>query len=201
MVHPTHVITNIAPAAVADALGWLNVAPPGSQRRFRSMWADDAGSNIMTADQLIMVYCGYTVRAVTCKHVEMYCGVVALGAQTAEVGLFSSPTSPNKAGQTLTCLTSSGTLDTLLTTGTKRNTTAFNAGAGYVVPAGTHLWAGVRTNMATTQPQLSRLLVGMKDGSILQTNTAGIITTGNTYVGTVLGDGTQPPNLQISMDT
>lgn len=188
-------------AGVAQTLGWLNVAPPNSQRRFRSAWADDAGSNIMTADQLIMVYCGYTVRSVICKHVDMYVGVAGVGAQTAEVGLFSSPSAPNKGNQTLTCLVASGTLDSLTTTGTKRNTTAFNAGAGYTVPAGTHLWAGFRTNMATTQPQMSRLLSGMKDGSVLQTNTAGVITATNTYAGTVLIDGTQPPNLHICMDT
>jgi hypothetical protein len=201
MVHPIRKLGAVSPAALATALQWNNVAPPSSQRRFRSSWPDDGAANITTADQLICVYVGKTTQPTTCKFVEFYISIVGLGAQTAEVGLFSSPSAPNKAGQNLTCLAVDGTLDSLLVgTGTKRNTTAFSAGAGFTVPDGTHIWAGLRTNMATTQPNVVRLLVGMKDGSVLQTNTAGVIALGGVYAGTVLVDGTQPPNLQIAMD-
>lgn len=115
------------------------------------------------------VYLGRTTQSIVAKFVEFYVHTAGAGSQSAEVGLFSTSNPPNKTAQGtngITKLTASGTLDSLTTTGVKRNTTAFNSGAGYIVPAGTYLWAGLRIAMATTQPVVAGL--GMDFGEGMQ---------------------------------
>jgi hypothetical protein len=130
------------------------------------------------------VYLGRTVTALTPKHVELYVSTVGTGAQTAEVGSFSTPNAPNKASQTLTKLVSSGTVDALTATGVKRNTSAFATS----VPAGTHLWAGVRTAMATAQPQISGLCMDFSQGRVLSTASAGVLTGTGPWTGAIISN-------------
>jgi hypothetical protein len=71
------------------------------------------------------IYLGRTTQDITVKYVEFYVSTAGSGAQTAEVALLSSPSAPNKANQTLTKLAATGTVDSLTSTGVKRNTSAF----------------------------------------------------------------------------
>jgi hypothetical protein len=124
------------------------------------------------ADRAYFLYVGRTARAITPLYVEFFVGTGGTGAQTAEVGLFSSPAAPNKAAQTLTKIEATGTVDDLTTTGVKRNTNPFST----VVPVGTYLWAGVRFNMATTQPAIWNVGNDMGQGAILGYPAAGALT-------------------------
>lgn len=134
------------------------------------------------ADRAYFVYVGQLTTARTPKHVEIHVQTAGSGAQTAEVGLFSSPAAPNKASQSLTKLVSTGTVDDLTTTGIKRNTSAFATS----IPAGTHLWAGIRTNMATSQPTLAALGRDWLQGRILETSTAGALTGAGPWTGAIV---------------
>jgi hypothetical protein len=130
------------------------------------------------------VYLGRTATALTPKHVEFFVSTAGTGAQTAEVGFFSTPNAPNKASQTLTKLVSTGTVDALTSTGVKRNTSAFATS----VPAGTHLWAGVRTAMATAQPQISGLCMDFSQGRVLSTASAGVLTAAGPWTGAIISN-------------
>lgn len=142
----------------------------------------DVGANgtfVTISQTAYFVYLGYTDRALTPKHVEFQVTVVGAGAETAkEVGLFSSPSPPSKADQTLTKLVS-GATDTLVSVGVKRNTTPF----GTSIAAGTHLWAGIRTQLATTQPTCLGLGQDMNQGRLLSLAAAGVFSSGSTYAG------------------
>jgi hypothetical protein len=154
--------------AVADA------CPPG--RILQSRLPNVATAITLANSTAYFVYLGCTTKVLDVKFVEFYANLNGSGAQTAEVGLFSSDDPPKKADQTVYKLTADGTLDSLTTTGLKRNTNGFNSGSGYVVPAGTHLWAAIRTAMATTQPALAGLCMDFYQGLVLSTGSSGALT-------------------------
>lgn len=85
------------------------------------------------------------------------------GPQTAEIGLFSSSTSPRRMGQTLIKLASSNTLSALTATGIVKNTNALN----YVPTPLTYLWAGFRQGSAGVQPSLRALNDDFGQGEVL----------------------------------
>ena len=154
------------------------------------------------------VYVGCTTKSITVKFVEFYANSVGSGAQVAEVGLFSTVNPPDKTNQGangIAKLTADGTLTSLTTTGLKRNTTAFNSGNGYVVPAGTQLWAGIRTAMATTQPALAGLCMDFSQGLVLSTASAGALTGAGPWTGSIIALGSYlntaiAPDLRITLD-
>jgi hypothetical protein len=127
------------------------------------------------------VYVGRTTQAFT-PFVNFFVSTLGAGAQTAAVGLFSTPAPPNRAAQTLTCLSFSATLTALTSTGMKRNTTALSAVANEV-----NLWAGVRIAMATTQPQIGPWLQNdFGQGTVLTTAGAAVFSNGATYAGALV---------------
>lgn len=147
------------------------------------------------------VYLGRVAAAFTPKHVEFLVGTAGAGAQTAEVGIFSTPSGPNKASQSVTKLEASGTITSLITTGVKRNTTPFVT----LVAAGTHLWAGIRTAMATTQPGIGGLTQDMSQGRILSTAASGVLTGTGPWTGAIIAVGTYLnttlcPDLRLVVD-
>jgi hypothetical protein len=114
-----------------------------------------AGSGQLLSARAYAVYLGIFPDDRLIKYVRFQVVTFAgTGAQTAEVALASSPTAPAYAAQTLTILVADGTVDSLLTTGVKKNANGFNSGSGYTVARDTHLWAVVRVAMASTQPYL-----------------------------------------------
>lgn len=146
------------------------------------------------------VYLGYVRPGITIKHVEFYVSTGGTGAQTAEVGIFSTPSAPSKAGQSLTKLAASGSLDSLTSTGVKRNT----ASLAYALTASKHLWAGIRTAMATNEPTLGGLANDNGQGHILSLAAAGALTAAGPFAGgliTAAAPGTsQAPALRVVLD-
>jgi hypothetical protein len=185
--------------ALAASLGWMWLSPPPTQDVFQPAIASDSSGNASTSGVLHATYLGYTTQPTLIKHVRCYMTAVSGAAnQIMEIGLFSTPLSPQAAGQTLTCLAVAAD------TGVPTNITTCLAGAGVktnitdfanVIPAGTHVWAGMRTAFtagAGTQPTWRRAFpVG--DGQVLWVAASGVISLAGTYVGAVAAIGTQPP--------
>lgn len=162
--------------------------------------------NVATAITLVngtayFVYLGRTTVDFTPKYVEFYVNTGGSGAQTAEVGLFSSTGPPNKGNLSLTKLVSTGSVSSLTGIGVKRNSSAFATS----VAAGTHLWAGVRTAMATNQPALSGLCMDFSQGRVLSTAAAGALTGSGPWTGAIISVGQYlntaiVPDLRVSLD-
>jgi hypothetical protein len=147
------------------------------------------------------VYLGLLTALAQPKFVEFFVTAQGLGGQTAEVGFFSSLAAPNKTNQSLTKLVSTGGVDALTATGVKRNTSAF----AIVIPAGTHLWAGLRIAMATSQPTISALTADFSQGRILLTGGAGVLTGAGPFAGTIIAQGAYvnsalAPDLRATLD-
>ena len=143
-------------------------------------------------------YIGRMTRDITAKYVEFQVTTAGAGGQTAEVGLYSTPNPPNKGAQTLTRLAATGTVDSLTATGVKRNTASFNQ----LVPAGTHLWAAMRTAMATTQPTCGGVASDMSQGHILTTTGGGALTGVSSASGALVAVATvtTAPYLTVTLD-
>jgi hypothetical protein len=147
------------------------------------------------------VYLGLLTALAQPKFVEFLVAAPGSGSQAAEVGFFSSPAAPNKANQSLTKLVSTGGVDALTTSGVKRNTSAFATD----IAAGTHLWAGIRIAMATTQPTISGLCADFSQGRVLQTPAAGVLTGAGPFTGAIIGQGAYVntalvPDLRATLD-
>ena len=147
------------------------------------------------------VYLGRTTVDFTPKYVEFYVNTAGSGSQTAEVGLFSSTGPPNKGNLSLSKLVSTGSLSSLTSTGVKRNSSAFATN----VQAGAHLWAGIRTAMATNQPALSGLCMDFSQGRVLSTASAGALTGSGPWTGTIISLGGYlntaiAPDLRVTLD-
>lgn len=146
------------------------------------------------------VYVGYTAVAITPQFVEFENTTGGTGAQTAECGLFSTPNPPNKsASQSLTKLVATGTLTALTGTGMMRNNAAFAT----QVAAGTHLWAGVRIAMATTQPVTLSLGGDMSEGFVLSLVGSGALTGAGPFTGSLItlsGTVGVCPDVRVTLD-
>jgi hypothetical protein len=89
-------------------------------------------------------YMGQANRDFTAQAVSMMCRGSSSGAGTFELGLFTSPAAPNKAGQTLTKVWSASVASTT-------TSTTVRMAATQAITAGTHVWIGMRSSFATTQ--------------------------------------------------
>lgn len=201
------VIVDTPPAAAnhAAAKAYVDAAAPAYvdpvQRVLSSSLPNVATAITCVNGTAYFVYLGRTTVDFTPKYVEFYVNTAGSGAQTAEVGLFSSPGPPNKGNLSLSKLVSSGTLSSLTSTGVKRNTSAFATS----VPAGTHLWAGIRTAMATNQPALSGLCMDFSQGRVLSTASAGALTGSGPWTGAIISLGAYlntaiAPDLRVTLD-
>jgi len=177
-------------------------AAPTAQRVFMSPLNRSGAAKILTSGTSYFVYIGCTVKAITPKYVEFHVSTSGSGSQTAEVGLFSTPSAPNKAAQSLTKIEATGTISSVTSTGVKRNTSAFTTS----VAAGTHLWAGIRTAMATTQPTIEGLNFDMGQGQVLVAAASGALTGAGPFSGVLLGTASlhgatsDVPDLRVTMD-
>lgn len=174
-----------------------NLEPVTSQRIFVPVLAIN-GTFLLVSATAYFVYLGRTLQAITPKFVEFWVTTLGAGTQVAEIGLFSSPNPPNKTAQNMTLLVSTATLDSLTTTGIKRNTSAFATS----IPANTHLWAGIRTAMATTQPTLRSVQDDWGQGLIETLASAAALTTAGPWAGVIPAAATQIlcPALKVTMD-
>lgn len=138
---------------------------------------------ITTANTAYWVYVGRSSAQFTINKVEFAVTTSAVGTQAAEVAIATSPLGPNKAAQVLTVVAVNATLtDLTAAAGMNANTVAM----AYLVPdTGLHLWAGVRFNMGTTQPQCYGLTGDFSEGQVLSTAAAGVLAVG-TYTGALI---------------
>lgn len=168
------------------------------QRCYRSRLSSN-GTLLLTEDTAYFVYMGYTTEAVTPLHVKFAITTNGTGGQTAEVGLFSTPLAPNGTSQTLTKLVADGTLDDLTSgNAVKGNTSAM---ATQIAP-GTHVWAGLRTAMATNEPTCTTLTRDYSRGEVLSTATAGALTGSGPWTGALITHSVagQCPDLVMTLD-
>ena len=163
---------------------------------YNSQLSGNAGFLLLTG-VAYFVYLGPTPGIIIPKFVEFHVSVIGAGTQTAEVGLFSTPAAPNKAGQSLSKLVSTGTVGALTATGVVRNSSAFATS----IPANTFLWAGIRTAMVTTQPTIWGLGIDMGEGQVLSTASAGVLTGTGPWIGAIITASTSviAPDLRASL--
>ena len=188
--------------------GVVEACPPG--RILQSRLPNVATAITLISNTAYFVYFGCTTKVLPVKFVEFYVNTFGSGAYDAEVGLFYTADPPNKSNQGtngIAKLTADGTLDSLTTIGVKRNTTAFNSGNGYLVPAGTHLWAGIRTAMGTTQPALTGLCMDFGQGLVLTTTSANdLVSNAGPWTGSLISvtgiylNTAIAPDLRITLD-
>ena len=169
-----------------------------TQRILMSPLGPGSAGFLLISGTAYFVYLGRVTAAFTPKYVEFHVSTIGAGAQTAEVGFFSTPSTANKSGQSLTKIVSTGTVDSLTSTGVKRNTSAFSTS----VSAGTHLWAGIRTALATTQPTLWGLAIDMGQGQVLITTSASALTGTGPWTGAIITASTSVicPDLRGLLD-
>jgi len=153
---------------------------------------------ILVSNTAYFVYLGRVTVTSTFAFVRFAVRTAGAGAQTAEVGFFSTPTAPSRANQTVTKLAATGTVDDLTGTGVKGNTNTL----AISVAAGTHLWAGIRTAMATTQPSPYALIADRGHGRILSTAASGALTGAGPWTGALITDAgtTLCPDLEGALD-
>lgn len=172
------------PTALKREFGFDNAVDPGESSILTTR-LPIATALLLTEDVAYWVYLGRTTRDLTVNKVFLRTTTAGAGAQVAEIAIASSPTAPNRLGQTLTTLAVNGTLDDLTAAaGVKGNTVAL----GLVVPTSTYLWAGFRVNMASTEPTVTSVNLDLANGNILTTATAGILAVGTAYVGALTAD-------------
>jgi hypothetical protein len=192
------VATSLSAARVNQLLAGLDI----SARVFESRLSNHATPLLMVSAVAYFVYMGRTTVAITPKFVEFYVSTLGAGtSEVGEVGLFSTPSAPNKAAQSLTKLVSTGTVDTVkVGLGVKRNTSAFATS----VPAGTFLWAGIRYAMSGTPTQPTTLSLGydFAEGQILSLASATALTGTGPFAGAIIAaSATQVcPDLRVTLD-
>lgn len=160
----------IAPVAYV-AERWGGMQGPGGQSTL-----------LLVSGTAYFVFLGVVVKDFTPAYCKFHVSTAGAGAQTAEVGFFSTPLPPNAASQVLTKLVSTGTITSLTATGVKQNSSAFTT----KVVRGTNLWAGVRTAMATTQPTPNAFNRDYARGNILTTAAAGALTDAGPWTGATI---------------
>lgn len=90
----------------------------------------------------VWVYMGKMLATVTARYVGVYIATNGTGSPICEVGLFSTTSAPNGAGQTLTKIVSGVTAS--VTSGSSNRAVRNASIWSQSVPANTYLWAGYR---------------------------------------------------------
>jgi len=187
-----------APVTASRLMTYLE--PDLGLRVFRSQLPTVAQTTfLMITNTGYAVYMGRATQAINVGFIECEVSSAGAGAQTAELGIFSTPSAPNKSGQTLTKIVATGTVDSLTGTGMKRNTSSFATS----IPGGTHVWAVMRTAMATTQPTMrAGFFADKSQGHILTVATPGALTGLTTMTGALIALGTSAvcPELYLTLD-
>lgn len=186
-------------AANLASLNLTSAEPSNMQRVLQSILPPVAVGTFLTiSGTAYYLYLGRIARDITVLFAEFHVTTAGAGAQTAEIGLFSTTNPPNKSGQTLTKIVATGTVDSVTTTGVKRNTSSF----AQAISAGTHLWAAIRFALATTQPTCSGRAGDMSQGHVLTTTGGGALTGLSTAAGTIpaIATATVAPDVRVTLD-
>jgi len=124
------------------------------------------------------IYLGWCAELVSLTFLNASQTLASATITTAEMGYFSTPAPPNRAGQTLTKLCAGAFTGT--GTGLKRNTSSF--ATALAAPA--HLWGGIRVN-ATTPGQFTSVSRDWSAGQYLTLAAAGAFSSTPTFAGVV----------------
>lgn len=154
----------------------------------------------LTSGTAYWAYVGYwPIAGAVGNFVRFRVQTAGAGAQTAEVAIATSPLAPNGGGQTLTKLVANGTLDSLTAVGTgeKKNTVSMAT----VIPAGSHVWVGLRTAMAVTQPTVWAVAADNACGRILSTAASGALTGAGPWVGAAFASSFAPQSALMELLT
>jgi hypothetical protein len=127
------------------------------------------GTAVPVSGTANFIYLGYFPVAIPVTAIFFGVSTIGAGAQTAEVGLYSTPLGPNGAGQTLTRIAAQAVVSNLTTLGGKTEVVAWTLGVG-------HMWTAVRTAMVTTQPRISATADQSLVGELLQIAASGALT-------------------------
>lgn len=171
------------------------VAVPSTHQRGLRSALSNIGSITLASARAYFVYVGKTTQELTTARIAYFVATVADTGSPAEVGLFSTPSAPNRSSQTLTKLAAASASGLAAL---KTQTTALVA----TIPAGTHLWVAIRDASVTTRVTLRGLGYDLLDGSCLITSSATALTSGTTYAGTIPTDatGSTCPDLAVYLD-
>jgi hypothetical protein len=166
-------VVRVANASASnDALNTLSI----TDTSFLPRAGMSANVLLPVSAQLNAVYLGFFPVPVAITKVLFRVTAAGAGAQTAEVGLLTTPLGPNGANQTITKVSAASIVSSLITTGAKTETVAWSLSG--------HCYLGVRTAMATAQPTFQ----GTSDygvGDILTVAGAAALTTFTTGTGVV----------------
>ena len=139
-----------------------------------------ANAAILTSGTAYWTYLGRIPHRMATGKVKTNVSVIAVGAQTAECAFATSLYAPDGLNMALTVVGAASWTTALTGLGPNASNPAVAA-----IPAGSHLWVGIRTAMATTQPTLLGTLGGEDGcGYNLTTAAAGVLAAGP-YTGTV----------------
>lgn len=149
-----------------DAAGKLGVTmmpatyPAVYVNTLRPVITVNSSTGSMTALRAYFMYMGQVTRDITVDKLRFTVTSAGSGSQTAEAALYSSAAAPSGSLQDLTRIgAGTGTVDSLTSTGHKTATLS------QAVSAGTHLWAALRTNMGSGQPNVYRSM--FDDGGLV----------------------------------
>lgn len=155
---------------------WNAVAPDGFQRFYFSKLTRVAnGANANVSGQAYWVYLDFFDQQTVLQGITlMQASIQGAGTQVAEVVFATTPVGPCRAAQQLTKL---GNADSALSTLTAAATSVVRPGAAMNtnVPAFSHVWAGFRQAMGTTQAGFECLTDDMLQGAVLITPAAGAL--------------------------
>lgn len=154
---------------------------------------DSVANLLITSGTAYWVFVGQLLRPIYVTHVAFRVTTAGAGAQTAEVGIFSTLDPPDKVAKVFNKIISTGTITSLTSTGIKRNTTAFNI----AIPAGTNLWAGLRTAMATTQPTIRNMQNDWGSGYYQTTAASGVLTGAGPWTGALPAHADTNVDIQV----
>lgn len=162
----------------------------------RSRLTNLTGGLLAISGTAYWVYVGQTDRDIVAAYIRFFVSVVAAGDTRAqELALATSVSGPDRAAKTLTTkAVATTTGDYTAATGSYANSTSF----AYNVPAGTHLWLGVRFAMSgtPTQPTVAALGLDTGKGEILSTTGQSALAANTSYTGSII---TQSATLTTAM--
>jgi hypothetical protein len=161
----------------------------------RSVMRPGAGAPTGTTNNLAYcLYIGYTTKQLTINHTRFYQSSAGVGADNGcQMGFGSSPAGPSLSAFATVTPLAIAAIPSPLTPGNKANAVAF----GVVVAAGTHLWAIVKSAMATTQLGVYPV-IGDVTGAVQSRSAAGTLAVSTPIVCTAYASSAPDMTLQAA---
>lgn len=160
---------------------YMRIAPP--QEVTRSILSSDTGTFTLVANAIHWTYLGQAQGTRYVASIATHCTGAGAGTETTTMFVGTTPSAPNGSSQTVTVHSIFTTVTTFSATGAKGSLSPSSSNA---IQDGTHFWAGIRCNMGTTQPKVSRVINDLGMGLVLQSGgVSSIPSIGNSFAGGV----------------